>query len=138
MMKYLPILLSAAVLLYGGAVDFKNREIPDLVPLVLLVVGGIFASSLLWSIISLVVPAMLLFTAAKITKSEIPGGDFKLLCSLGFACGLRQLTAIVLLTGISALIYGFIKRLPVQRHIPLCSYIAPAYIVLQTLAYATA
>ncbi|MEA4894658.1 MAG: A24 family peptidase [Oscillospiraceae bacterium] len=138
MTKYLPILITDVVLIYGGAVDFRKREIPDLVPLALLIVGGIFAFSLFWSIISLVVPAILLFAAAKITKNEIPGGDFKLLCSLGFACGLRQLTAIILFVGIGALIYGFIKHLPVKRHIPLCSYIAPAYIALQILMFAMA
>jgi len=131
MEKYIPILIIAAVLTYGGVVDFWKREIPDLVPLVLLIVGSIFASSLFWSIIGLVVPAVLIFAAAKITKSEIPGGDLKLLCSLGFACGLRELAAVIFLAGIGALIYGFIKRLLVKRHIPMCSYIAPAYIAFQ-------
>jgi len=78
---------------------------------------------------------VLLFAAAKLTKSEVPGGDFKLLCALGFACGLRELTAILLLTGIGAAIYGFIRRLPVKRHIPLCTYLAPAYIAVQSIAF---
>jgi leader peptidase (prepilin peptidase)/N-methyltransferase len=132
MMRYIPSLITAAVLIYGGVVDFKRREIPNFVPIVLLI-AGIFGFSTIWSIIGLVVPAALLFAAARISKSEVPGGDFKLLCSLGFACGLPELAVVIFLAGIGAMIYGFIKRLPLKRHIPLCSYIAPAYITFQTI-----
>lgn len=133
MEKYLPILVNAAVLIYGGVIDFKRHEIPDAVPALLLVTGCFFAFSQPWRILGLVAPAILLFAASKITRSEIPGGDFKLLCSLGFACGLPTLTAIIFLAGIGAVVYGVIKRLPVKRHIPLCTYIAPAYIALQVI-----
>ncbi len=135
-MKYIPILANAAVLIYGGVVDFKRREIPNFVPVTLLLTGISFGFPTFWSILGLVAPAVLLFAAAKLTKSEVPGGDFKLLCSLGFACGLRELAAIIFLAGIGAVIYGLIKRLPVKRHIPLCSYVAPAYIALQIIALA--
>ncbi len=84
----------------------------------------------------LVVPAVLLLAAAKLTKSEVPGGDFKLLCALGFACGLRELAAVIFLAGIGAAVYGLIRRLPIKRHIPLCSYVAPAYIALRIIALA--
>lgn len=131
MVKYILILISAAVLIYGGVIDFKRREIPDIVPLVLLAVGSILKFSLFHSIIGLVVPAVLLFVAARFTKSEIPGGDFKLLCSLGYANGLKELAVIVFLACMGAVVYGLIRRLPLKRHIPLCSYIAPAYIAFQ-------
>ncbi len=129
------IVINAAALIYGGVVDFKRREIPNAVP-VLLLISGAFGFSVFWSILGLVAPAVLLFTAAKITKSEVPGGDYKLLCALGFACGLRELAAIFFLAGIGAVAYGLIRRLPVKRHIPLCTYIAPAYIVFQSIAFA--
>jgi len=132
-MRYIPIFINAAVLIYGGVVDFKHREIPNLVPVVLFLTGIAFSFSTFWSILGLVAPAVLLFAAAKLTKSEIPGGDFKLLCSLGFACGLRELAAVIFLAGIGAVVYGLIRRLPVKRHIPLCSYIAPVYIALQII-----
>lgn len=128
------ILIYAAVLVYGGVADYRRREIPNAVP-VLLFFSGILGFSGLWSILGLTVPAVLLVTAAKLTKSEVPGGDFKLLCALGFACGLRELAAILLLAGIGAAIYGFIRRLPVKRHIPLCTYLAPAYLAVQSIAF---
>lgn len=135
-MNYIPILINAAVLIYGGVVDFKRREIPNLVPVMLLLTGIAFSFSTFWSILGLVAPAVLLFAAAKLTNSEVPGGDFKLLCSLGFSCGLRELAAVIFLAGIGAVVYGLIKRLPVKRHIPLCSYVAPSYIALQIIAFA--
>jgi prepilin signal peptidase PulO-like enzyme (type II secretory pathway) len=135
-MKYIPILINAAVLIYGGVVDFKRREIPNLVPVMLLLTGIAFSFSTFWSILGLVAPAVLLFAAGKLTNSEVPGGDFKLLCSLGFSCGLRELAAVIFLAGIGAVVYGLIKRLPVKRHIPLCSYVAPSYIALQIIAFA--
>lgn len=134
MIHDVPILLNAAALVYGGVADYRRREIPNAVP-VLLLVSGILGFSGLWSILGLTVPAVLLLVAAKLTKSEVPGGDFKLLCALGFACGLRELAAILLLAGIGAAIYGLVRRLPAKRHIPLCFYIAPAYIAVQSIAF---
>lgn len=128
------ILINAAALVYGGVVDFRRREIPNAVP-VLLLVSGVFGFSGLWSILGLVAPAVLLFAAAKLTKSEVPGGDLKLLAALGFTCGLRELAAIIFLAGMGAVVYGLIRRLPVKRHIPLCTYIAPAYIAVQSIAF---
>ena len=136
MMNYIPILINAAVLIYGGIADFKRREIPNSVPVTLILTGLFFGFSMFWRIMGLISPAVLLFAAAKITKSEVPGGDFKLLCSLGFACGLQELTAIIFLAGIGAVVYGFVRRLPIKRHIPLCSYVAPAYIALRIIALA--
>lgn len=127
------IMINAAALIYGGVVDFKRREIPNAVP-VLLLISGTIGFSGLWSMLGLVAPAVLLLAAAKLTKSEVPGGDFKLLCALGFSCGLRELAVIILLAGIGAVVYGLIRRLPVKRHIPLCTYIAPAYIAFHVTA----
>lgn len=129
------IFINAADLIYGGVVDFRRREIPNAVP-ALLFFSGIIGFSGLWSILGLVAPAVLLFAAAKLTKSEVPGGDLKLLCSLGFACGLRELAASIFLAGMGAVICGLIRRLPVKRHIPLCSYIAPAYLTLHVIMLA--
>lgn len=132
-MSYIPILINTAVLIYGGVADFKRRDIPNAVP-ILLLISGLFGFSMFWSILGLVAPTVLLFVAAKVTKSEIPGGDFKLLCSLGFACGLPALAAIIFLAGIGAIGYGLVKHIPIKRHIPLCAYIAPAYIAFQVIA----
>jgi Flp pilus assembly protein protease CpaA len=136
MEQYIPILINTVALTYGGIVDFKRREIPNAVPAVLLLSGVIFGFSTLWSIMGLIIPAALLFMAAKLTKSKVPGGDFKLLCALGFACGLSELAAILFLSGIGAMGYGFIKHLPTKRHIPLCSYVALAYLALHVILLA--
>jgi|GEM_PF-416681 len=132
-MSYIPILINAAALIYGGVVDFRRREIPNAVPIFLLI-SGFLNFSTLWGIMGLVIPAALLFMAAKLTKSEIPGGDFKLLCALGFSCGFPELAAIILLAGIGVVGYGLVRRLPIKRYIPLCSYVAPAYLTLHIIA----
>ena len=135
MMNYIPILINAAALIYGGVVDFRRREIPNAVPFLLLL-SGFLNFSTLWGIMGLIIPAALLLAAAKLTKSEVPGGDFKLICALGFACGLPELATILFLSGMGAMAYGFIRRLPLKHHIPLCSYVAPAYLALHVIAFA--
>ena len=134
MMNYIPILINAAALIYGGVVDGKRREIPNAVPL-LLILSGFLSFPNFWRIMGLILPAALLLVAAKLTKSEIPGGDLKLICALGFACGLPELAAILFLSGMGAAAYGFLRRLPIRRHIPLCSYVAPAYLALHIMAF---
>lgn len=134
MINYVPILINAAALIYGGIVDLRRREIPNTVPIVLLSLGA-FAFPTFWRIMGLIIPAALLIAAAKLTKSEVPGGDFKLICALGFACGLPELAAIIVLSALGALTYGFIRHLPLKRHIPLCAYVAPAYLGLHMMAF---
>jgi leader peptidase (prepilin peptidase)/N-methyltransferase len=134
-MNDIPVLINAAVLIYGGVIDYKRREIPHIVSLLLLF-SGLLNFTGFWRIIGLIIPAVLLLTVAKLTKSEVPGGDFKLICALGFACGLPELAAILFLSGIIAAAYGIIRRLPIKRHIPLCSYVAPAYLVLHLTTFA--
>lgn len=134
MMNYIPILITAAALIYGGVVDGKRREIPNAVPL-LLILSGFLSFPNFWRIMGLILPAALLLAAAKLTKSEVPGGDLKLICALGFACGLPELAAILFLSGMGAAAYGFFRRLPIRRHIPLCAYVAPAYLALHIMAF---
>ncbi|SBW00592.1 membrane hypothetical protein [uncultured Eubacteriales bacterium] len=135
MMNYISILITAAALIYGGVVDFRRREIPNTVPIVLLSLAA-FSFPTFWRIMGLIIPAALLLAAAKLTKSEVPGGDFKLICALGFACGLPELSAIIVLSALGAMAYGFIRRLPLKRHIPLCAYVAPTYLALHLTAFA--
>lgn len=135
MKNCIPILITAAALIYGGIVDGKRREIPNAVPL-LLILSGFLSFPNFWRIMGLIIPAALLLMAAKLTKSEIPGGDFKLLCALGFTCGLPELAAIIVLSALGAMAYGFVRHLPIKRHIPLCAYVAPAYLVLHLTTFA--
>jgi len=110
-MHSIPILINAAALIYGGVTDAKRREIPNAVPLLLLF-SGFLNFSTLWGIMGLVIPAALLLAAAKLTKSGVPGGDFKLVWALGFCNGLPELAAVLCLSGIVAAAYGFFRRLP--------------------------
>lgn len=133
-MNDIPILINAVALIYGGVMDYRQREIPHIVSILLLVSGLLNFS--FWRIMGLILPAALLLTVAKLTKSEVPGGDFKLICALGFACGLPELAAILFLSGIGAVGYGLIRHLPLKRHIPLCAYVAPSYLALHLIAFA--
>ena len=100
-MNDIPILINAAALIYGGVVDYRRREIPHFVS-ILLLFSGLLNFTGFWRIMGLILPAALLLAVAKLTKSEVPGGDFKLICTLGFACGLPELAAILFLSGIGA------------------------------------
>lgn len=134
-MHYLPVLLNVAALIYGGITDFRKREIPNLVPLVLLAAGLISFSGVA-SLMGLIIPAVLMLTAAGITKSEVPGGDFKLLCGLGFAAGIWELAVTLGTAGVLSVLYGAVRKLPMKRNVPLCSYVAIAYVVVKVTMYA--
>lgn len=119
--------LNAAALIYGGITDYKRREISNLVPLVLILTGLLDYRTILFRLICLLVMGFILWLSGKIAKTELPGGDKKLLCALAFSCGILQTVIMLLLTGIASALVGWIRKRPVFRNIPLCSYIAPAY-----------
>lgn len=127
------IILISLILLYGAVNDYKAREIPNAVPIFLIVVGLFFDFSLIPAIINLVIAGLIFLLANKLTKGDLPGGDFKLLCTLSFATNLLEVSAVMLLTGIGTIFVGLIKKQHINRHIPLCSYVAPSYILLQGL-----
>ncbi|NCB53305.1 MAG: prepilin peptidase [Clostridia bacterium] len=133
MVNTIAVILCAAALIYGGVVDYTRREIPDFVHIILLFSRILIGFSVLYGIMCLVIPAVLLIAAAKISKSRLAGGDFKLLCGLCFACGLPELTAILFLAFAGAMVCGRITQKPINRGIPLCTYIAPAYIAVKAL-----
>lgn len=128
MMKTLMI---CTMLLYGGIIDYKKREIPNIVPIVILCLGFTLDLKLLWSIVCLSSVAVIFLIADKLTKGDLPGGDFKLLCALAFTIGLLELSLTLALTGLGAVTVAILKGKDFSRHIPLCTYLAPAYILLQ-------
>ena len=129
-MEYFSIILSVTALAYGGIIDYRRREIPNVVPIALLF-SGVLAFSGFSSIMGLVAPLIIMLCAAGISKTEVPGGDFKLLCSLGFATGLFELELTMMMAGVLSLVYSLLRRLPIKRHVPLCTYVALAYLILQ-------
>jgi hypothetical protein len=52
-----------------------------------------------------------------------------LICALTFSSGLCSMATILLLTGLCAILFSVIRKQPIKRNIPLCSYIAPAYLI---------
>ena len=120
-----------AVLIYGAIIDYKRREIPDIVPIVIVLCGLSLDLSVVYGIVWLTIMILGLWLASKLTETEIPGGDFKLLCALSFTCGLMEIAIILALTALGALLVSMIMHRKILRKIPLCTYVAPAYILSQ-------
>ena len=121
----------SAVLIYGAIIDYKRREIPDIVPIVIVLCGLSLDLSVVYGIVWLTIMILGLWLASKLTETEIPGGDFKLLCALSFTCGLMEIAIILALTALGALLVSMIMHRKILRKIPLCTYVAPAYILSQ-------
>lgn len=129
-MPVICILINSVALIYGGIVDFRKREIPNLVPLVLLATGIISGTFIVSRLLLMLCVACILWLAGKRTKQRLPGGDFKLLCALTFSAGLPTLLGILFFVGLGAIFWGVVKREPMKRNIPLCTYVAPSYIII--------
>lgn len=114
----------------GAYWDYKEREIPDRVPVILILTGLLTGRRLLMRLLAMLLTAAILLIAAKMTKTELPGGDFKLLCALAFAGGLAEMLLTVLLAGLGAALVSLIRKQPLGRQIPLCTYAAPAYLAV--------
>ena len=128
-MTYINMLINSAALIYGGVTDFKRREIPNIVPIVLLSSGLLCWDTILYRLIAMLIIAGVLILSAKLTKSELPGGDFKLLCALTFSAGVTATMSSMLITDVAAIIVAICKKEKLSRHIQLCAYICPAYIL---------
>ncbi len=125
-------LIIYTMLVYGGVVDYKRREIPDIVPIVILLCGLSLDLKLLSGILCLTATAAVFSLMCKLTKSQIPGGDFKLLCAMSFTVGLIETAISLAIAGILSVAYGIAKKKPLNRSIPLCSYMAVAYVIFNS------
>ena len=123
-------LINSAALIYGGVVDYKKREIPNLVPVVLLATGIMSGAFIVGRLLLMLCVAFILWLAGKITKQGLPGGDFKRLCALTFSAGLPTLLGVLFCVGLGAIFMGVVKREPMRRNIPLCTYVAPAHLIM--------
>ena len=119
------------VLIYGAIIDYKRREIPDIVPIVIVLCGLSLDLSIVYGIVWLTIMMLGLWSVSKLTETEIPGGDFKLLCALNFTCGLVEIAIILAFAALGTLLVSMILHRKFLRKIPLCTYIAPAYILSQ-------
>ena len=123
-------LINGAALIYGGIVDYKRREIPNLVPVMLLLTGLVSRGYILQRLLMMLIVAFILWLTTRITKQELPGGDFKLICALAVSSGLLTLLGTLFCAGLGAIFMGLAKKLPTKRNIPLCTYVAPAYLIM--------
>ena len=123
-------ILNGAALIYGGAVDYKRREIPNTVPLILIATGFVSGIYVWERFVIMLALGVILWLSTKDTNNPLPGGDFKLICALTFSVGLPTTLAILLLVGLGAIFMSIFCGLPLSRHIPLCSYAAPVYLLI--------
>lgn len=133
-MPLLCTITNAAVLVYGGVSDYKKREIPNLVPVVLLATGTLYLENILLRFLFMLFVGFILWSAAKWKKSELPGGDVKLLCSLAFSVGPVHWTLTFVFTSLCIIIWSLLRKLSLKRSVPLCSYVACAFIILSPFA----
>ena len=80
-------LINNAALIYGGVVDYKKREIPNLVPVVLLATGILSGAFIVSRLLLMICVAFILWLEGRITKQGLPGGDVELMCALTFSAG---------------------------------------------------
>jgi len=123
-------ILNGAALIYGGAVDYKRREIPNTVPLILIATGFVSGIYVWERFVIMLALGVILWLSTKDTNNPLPGGDFKLICALTFSVGLPITLAILLFVGLGAIFMSIFCGLPLSRHIPLCSYTAPVYLLI--------
>ena len=123
-------IINGAALIYGAVTDYKRREIPNLVPVILLATGLVSRGFVLQRLLMMLIVAFILWLTTKITKQELPGGDFKLICALAFSSGLLTLLGTLFCAGLGAIFMGLAKKMPAKRNIPLCTYVAPAYLIM--------
>lgn len=123
-------IFNGAALIYGGAVDYKRREIPNTVPLILIATGFVSGIYVWERFVIMLALGVILWLSTKDTNNPLPGGDFKLICALTFSVGLPITLAILLFVGLGAIFMSIFCGLPLSRHIPLCSYTAPVYLLI--------
>lgn len=128
-------MINAAVLLYGGITDLKRREIPNIVPVILVLTCIAAYKIVVFRIVCMFVTVLILWLSSVLSRSEIPGGDFKLICAMTLSCGVTVTATTLLLAGLGAVAVGCIQKKPIGRHIPLCSYVAPAYLLACTFFF---
>lgn len=136
MLEWICMAINIGILAYGGYVDYKRREIPNAVPIVLLLTGLLIGwQTLPLRLLSLFLMAGVFLLSAKLTGNTVPGGDFKLLSALAFSSGLMCVGVSMVLTAAGSALVGLLTKKKVSRHIPLCTYVAPAYVIACFIIY---
>lgn len=122
------ILINCAALIWGGVVDYKRREIPNLVPILLLATGVSSGAPILYRLMLMLGIGGYLYRKYKKDKGSLPAGDVKLLSALYFSAGWIVTTCTFCCAAVGMKIMEIAKKQPPGGHVPLCSYMAPAYL----------
>ena len=129
MIQYVPLAACAAILpilCYGAYTDWKDRIIPNRVPLTILVLGFFTVGGFIYKFLSLGLLVLLMVVAKLLTKKKSGGGDIKLYMAMGFALGLLNLAVVLFLTIVLYSSFRFVKKVPKTERFPVCSFVAPA------------
>ena len=118
------------VLVYAAGVDIRTHEVPDYIP-IMVVLAALIATELP-SLPSMCLSALLITIpqlAAAIWKPGSYGGaDIKLMAALGFCLGLHKgIAALLIGLGLGAIcvsIYRKIKKRPINTPFPLVPFLA--------------
>ena len=121
--------VNIAVLLYGGITDYLRREIPNIVPIVLILTGIVCTGNILFSVIFALMMAAFILLGEAISRAKPGNGDIKLLLAMSFSVGITAALGSMLFAGIGAAVSCLLNKQPLSRHYPFCTYYAPAYLL---------
>jgi len=125
--------IALATLVPAAAFDLRKREIPDVIPLALLVVAllgkALGFHPVPWGEILIGAGAAFAVSFALFARGGLGGGDVKLATALGAALGARALVPFAVATGLLGGICAFVLRLRRRRE----AEIAYALVVLAGL-----
>lgn len=130
----LSIVGSGTAITYGAYTDWKNRIIPNIVPITVFLCGLIYPSSIQQKLFGLILVGGVLWVLQRNAKQKSGGGDLKLYCAIAFSYGLFALSIMLVLTLIYSYLGSFIlekmgkgKRIEKSTRIPVCTAFAPSY-----------
>ncbi|MEG0617310.1 MAG: prepilin peptidase [Oscillospiraceae bacterium] len=135
MINIIFIIATIIVLIYGAVIDIKIRQIPNIVPLALVILGIARAfflkKSIVWDL-ALAICAFAIILAAAVITQQIGGGDVKLIPSVFFICGYENALIYCLSLSIILVGYSLLHKLKYKhsaKNIPLAAPIAAGYIL---------
>lgn len=130
--------ITGFALCFGAYTDYRTRTIPNSVPLVIFLCGCLTPSTIISQTLNMIAMVVILFVLNKLCHYKSGGGDIKIYLSLSFLLGLIWVAAILCITIALHLLTDLIRRRKHQKgtKIPLCTYVAPAYIIIWGLIFA--
>lgn len=123
-------LVNIAVITYGAVYDAKYRIIPNMVPIIIMLTKAATGENLPEAAFSLVLIILCLGISHYVFKVEIPGGDFKLICSLTWNLGIFKCAVCLLLVFAIALPVCLIRK---EKSFPLCTYTSPVFTAMKIM-----